>query len=54
MYRDVLSEAATARGWPVHVYDAEQVLGQAAGRLAERADEVLSGPPGHAGPAVGE
>src|SRR6516165_280649 len=44
MYRQELAELAHARGWEVHVYDAQAVLDQAARILAERADEVLQGP----------
>jgi hypothetical protein len=44
MYRQELSELAHARNWEVHLYDAKAVVGQAAGRLAERADAVLNGP----------
>jgi hypothetical protein len=50
MYRQELSELANARGWEVHLYDAKAVLGQAAGMLAERADEVLQGPRAELGP----
>jgi hypothetical protein len=50
MYRQELSELAHARGWEVHLYDAKAVLGQAAGMLAERADEVLHGPRALLGP----
>ena len=44
MYRQVLAELARARGWDVHLYDAKDVEAQAAGRLGDRADEVLLGP----------
>lgn len=44
MYRQELSELATARGWEVHLYDAKAVVDQAARMLAERADAVLQGP----------
>ena len=53
MYRQELSELAQARDWEVHLYDAKAVVGQAAGLLAERTDEVLQGPRatmGHPGP----
>jgi hypothetical protein len=50
MYRQELSELAHARGWEVHFYDAKAVAGQAASRLAERADEVLQGPRTTLGP----
>ena len=44
MYRQVLAELARGRDWTVHLYDAKSVMDQAAGVLAERADEVLHGP----------
>jgi hypothetical protein len=50
MYRQELSELAHARGWKVNVYDAKAVVDQAAGLLAERADEVLHGPRAMFGP----
>jgi hypothetical protein len=50
MYRQELSELAYARGWEVHLYDAKAVVGQAAGLLAERVDEVLDGPRATLGP----
>jgi hypothetical protein len=50
MYRQELAELAHARGWDVHVYDAKAVIGQAARRLAERADVVLDGPRATMGP----
>ena len=50
MYRQVLAELAHARGWEVHLYDAKSVEGQAAGLLAEQADEVLYGPRATLGP----
>jgi hypothetical protein len=50
MYRQELAEAAHARGWDVHLYDAKTVVGQAAGLLADRADEVLDGPRMRLGP----
>jgi hypothetical protein len=50
MYRQELAELAHARGWEVHLYDAKAVVGQAAGMLAERADEVLQGPRATIGP----
>jgi hypothetical protein len=50
MYRQVLAELARKRGWDVHLYDARNVEGQAAGILAERADEVLHGPRATLGP----
>ena len=50
MYRQELAEIAAARDWGVHLYDAKAVVGQAAGMLAERADEVLQGPRATLGP----
>jgi len=50
MYRQILSDLAHARGWQVHLYRAQDVLGQAAGLLADRADDVLHGPRERLGP----
>jgi hypothetical protein len=50
MYRQVLAELARARGWDIHFYDAKDVEARAAGKLAERADEVLLGPRATMGP----
>jgi hypothetical protein len=50
MYRQVLAELARARGWDVHLYDANDVAARAAARLAERADEILLGPRASIGP----
>ena len=50
MYRQELAELAHARGWDVHFFDAKAVVGQAAARLAERADEILRGPRATLGP----
>jgi hypothetical protein len=50
MYRQVLADAARARGWDVHFYDAKDVEGRAIGTLGERADEVLGGPRSTLGP----
>jgi hypothetical protein len=50
MYRKVLAELALARDWNVHFYMAKDVVGQAVGMLAERADEVLEGPRATLGP----
>jgi hypothetical protein len=50
MYRRVLADAAHARGWDVHFYNAKEVVGQAASMLADRADEVLQGPRATLGP----
>jgi len=50
MYRQALAELARVRDWRVHLYDAKDVESQAAGKLAERADEVLRGPRTRIGP----
>jgi hypothetical protein len=50
MYRQVLADAAHARGWDVHFYNAKEVVGQAVSMLADRADEVLQGPRATLGP----
>jgi len=44
MYRQVLAELAQARGWEVHLYDANSVEREASRMLGARADEVLYGP----------
>jgi hypothetical protein len=50
MYRQVLADQAHDRGWDVHLYNAKEVVGQAAATRAERADEVLLGPRARLGP----
>lgn len=50
MYRQVLAELATARGWAVHHYDHKTVEAEAVARLGVRADEVLRGPRATLGP----
>jgi hypothetical protein len=50
MYRQVLADLAHERGWPVHLYDAKQVVGAATLVLGERADDVLQGPRATLGP----
>jgi hypothetical protein len=50
MYRRVLAELARARGWDVRLYNAKDVVDEAAGMLADRADEVLRGPRTTLGP----
>jgi hypothetical protein len=50
MYRQILCEAATARGWEVHRYDAKAVVAQAEVLLGQRAAEVLLGPRTALGP----
>jgi hypothetical protein len=44
MYLQVLDDAARARGWAVHCYDAKQVERQAAVLLGSLAGAVLNGP----------
>lgn len=53
MYRRVLADAATVRGWTVHQYDARDVERRAAAVLGEAADEVLHGPRARLGPPWG-
>ena len=50
MYREVLAELARARGWDVHLYDANDVEARAAVKLADRAEEILRGPRATLGP----
>ncbi len=50
MYRQVLDDAARARGWAVHLYDAKDVERRAAEILGARAREVLHGPRATLGP----
>jgi hypothetical protein len=50
MYRQVLAELARARGWDVHLYDANDVEARAVGVLADRAGEILLGPRATIGP----
>jgi hypothetical protein len=50
MYRHVLAELARERDWEVHLYVAKEVVGQAVGILAGRADEILHGPRTTLGP----
>jgi hypothetical protein len=50
MYRQVVAEVATARGWAVHRYEAKSVLDQAAAVLGDRTDEVIVGPRARLGP----
>lgn len=50
MYRQELAEAAHARGWELHVYDAKAVIGQASRVLGVRADDVLREPRRRLGP----
>lgn len=51
MYRQVLAEVATARGWQVHLHDAKAVVRGVEDLLGtDRADEVLHGPRARLGP----
>jgi hypothetical protein len=50
MYRQLLAELASARGWEVHGYDAKRVEAQAADLLGDRADDVLRSPRTTLGP----
>jgi hypothetical protein len=50
MYRRVMADLALVRRWDVHLFTAKDVVGQAAGILAERADDVLHGPRARLGP----
>jgi hypothetical protein len=50
MYRQILAEAAQAREWTVHLYKANEVVGQAVALLGPRADDVLEGPRARLGP----
>ena len=50
MYRRVLAEAATARGWAVHRFEAKDVEAEASLRLGARAEDVLHGPRKSLGP----
>ena len=50
MYCQVLAALGRARGWDVHLYDAQKVEDQAERILGGRADEVLRGPRSRLGP----
>jgi hypothetical protein len=50
MYRRVLVEAADARGWGVHFYDAKTVFAQAEAVLGARTVDVLEGSRATLGP----
>jgi hypothetical protein len=54
MYRQVLDDAARARGWDVHFFDAKDVESRAAKILGSRADEVVNGPRATLGPPWGK
>ena len=50
MYRQVHAGAAESRGWHVHIYRAEDVIGHASALLGPRASEVIDGPRAKLGP----
>lgn len=50
MYLQVLDDAARARGWDVHLFDAKDVEARAAALLGARAHDVLHGPRARLGP----
>ncbi|MBX3285332.1 MAG: hypothetical protein KF703_08330 [Actinobacteria bacterium] len=50
MYREVLADAAAARGWAVHRFTAKDVEAEAARLLGDRAHDVLHGPRAELGP----
>jgi hypothetical protein len=50
MYRHVIAEVASRRGWRVHHYVAKHVIDEASERLGERAGDVLDGPRARLGP----
>ncbi|OLT12906.1 hypothetical protein BJF78_23115 [Pseudonocardia sp. CNS-139] len=54
MYLRVLDDAARARGWAVHLFDAKNVERRAAAILGARAGEVLHGPRAALGPPWGK
>jgi hypothetical protein len=50
MYRQVLADLGRARGWSVHLYEANDVEAKAARVLGKRAEDVLYGPRAALGP----
>ncbi len=50
MYRQVLADLGRARGWSIHLYEANDVEAEATRVLGKRADEVLHGPRAALGP----
>jgi hypothetical protein len=54
MYLRALADAATARGWAVHLYDAKDVEAQARRLLGHGAPDVLDGPRAALGPPWGK
>lgn len=44
IYRQVIAEAAEARGWALHLYDPKSVESEARIVLGARADDVIDGP----------
>jgi hypothetical protein len=53
MYRQVLAELASARGWAVHLFEAKTVEIEATRILGDRAGKVLLGPRATLGPPWG-
>jgi hypothetical protein len=50
MYRQLLVEAADARGWAVRFFEAKSVLAEASAVLGDRTTDVLDGPRARLGP----
>jgi hypothetical protein len=50
MYRQILAGLAAARGWRVHLYDANGIEARATALLADRAEAILHGPRTTLGP----
>ena len=50
MYRQVLADLGRARGWSIHLYEANDVEAEATRVLGKRAEEVLYGPRAALGP----
>ncbi len=50
MYREVLADLASERGWSVHRFDAKHVEAEASKLLGDRAHDVLHGPRAELGP----
>jgi hypothetical protein len=44
IYRQVIADAAEARGWTIHLYDPKSVEAEARVVLGTRADDVIDGP----------
>jgi len=50
MYREILADLASQRGWAVHLYEAKGIEDRAAEVLGDRAHDVLHGPRRALGP----